>query len=61
MVQGRDRRVELGYYLALLCRKNIFYPLKNKNSKHNTKATADNDNSAAGVNTTPGNTVKASA
>ena len=36
MVQGRDRRVELGYQLALECRKMIgMYPLKNKNSKYN--------------------------
>ena len=35
MVQGRDRRVELGYQLALNCRKAITYPLKNKNSKFN--------------------------
>ncbi len=35
MVQGRDRRVELGYQLAVNCRKKITYPLKNKNSKFN--------------------------
>ena len=35
MVQGRDRRPHLGVKLALECRKNIFYPLKNKNSKFN--------------------------
>ena len=36
MVQGRDRRVELGYQLALECRKMIrIYPLKNKNSRYN--------------------------
>ena len=36
MVQGRDRRVELGYQLALECRKMIgVYPPKNKNSKFN--------------------------
>ena len=35
MVQGRDRRPELGYKLALECRKNINYPMKNKNSKFN--------------------------
>ena len=35
MVQGRDRRVELGYQLAINCRKSIVYPLKNKNSKFN--------------------------
>ena len=36
MVQGRDRRVELGYQLAIECRKMIgLYPPKNKNSKYN--------------------------
>lgn len=35
MVQGRDRRLELGYQLALNCRNNLIYPLKNKNSKFN--------------------------
>lgn len=36
MVQGRDRRVELGYSLALECRKKIgLYPPKNKNSRFN--------------------------
>ena len=36
MVQGRDRRVELGYQLALECRKMVgVYPLKNKNSRYN--------------------------
>lgn len=35
MVQGRDRRPELGYKLALECRRNINYPMKNKNSKYN--------------------------
>lgn len=35
MVQGRDRRLELGYLLALQCRGEIFYPPKNKNSKYN--------------------------
>ena len=34
MVQGRDRRPELGYKLALECRRNINYPMKNKNSKY---------------------------
>jgi len=28
MVQGRDRRVELGYQLALNCRKKIIYPVR---------------------------------
>ena len=35
MVQGRDRRVELGYQWAIEIRKNIIYPPKNKNSKFN--------------------------
>lgn len=35
MVQGRDRRVELGYQLAHELRKKIIYPPKNKNSKYN--------------------------
>ena len=41
MVQGKDRRVELGYQLAVECRKKIAtmpgcgYPLKNRNSKYN--------------------------
>lgn len=35
MVQGRDRRVELGYQWALEGRKGIIYPPKNKNSKYN--------------------------
>ncbi len=35
MVQGRDRRLELGYQLAIQCRKKLVYPLKNKNSKFN--------------------------
>jgi len=35
MVQGKDRRPELGYKMALLCRNAITYPAKNKNSKYN--------------------------
>merc|ERR1712227_492577 len=35
MVQGKDRRPQLGIKLALECRRNIIYPLKNKNSKFN--------------------------
>ena len=41
MVQGRDRRVELGYQLAIACRTQIVnmpgsgYPLKNRNAKFN--------------------------
>ena len=39
MVQGRDRRPELGYKLAVECRRNIVYPVKNKNSKYNNMTT----------------------
>jgi len=35
MVQGKDRRPELGYKMALMCRDAITYPAKNKNSKYN--------------------------
>ena len=35
MVQGRDRRPELGYKMAVECRKMISYPAKNKNSRYN--------------------------
>nr|ACO14708.1 Pyrazinamidase/nicotinamidase [Caligus clemensi] len=35
MVQGRDRRLELGFQLAIECRKKILYRPKNKNSKYN--------------------------
>ena len=35
MVQGRDRRPELGFKLAVECRSTISYPAKNKNSKYN--------------------------
>ena len=35
MVQGKDRRPELGWKLAVECRKKISYPAKNKNSKFN--------------------------
>ena len=64
MVQGRDRRVELGYQLALNCRAKIIYPPKNKNSKHNKTAaqqqiaTQEDDTSSVKSNH---NTVKASA
>ncbi|XP_023343129.1 uncharacterized protein LOC111712678 [Eurytemora carolleeae] len=44
MVQGRDRRPELGYKLALECRKNITYPAKNKNSKYNKQITNNDGN-----------------
>ena len=39
MVQGKDRRPELGWKLALECRKTIQYPAKNKNSKFNNSTT----------------------
>ncbi len=55
MVQGRDRRVELGYAWALQARKGIIYPPKNKNSKYNPPApgqsadvTAENNASTEG-------------
>ncbi|XP_059081883.1 nicotinamidase-like isoform X1 [Tigriopus californicus] len=35
LVQGRDRRLELGYAWAIQCRKNILYPPKNRNSRYN--------------------------
>lgn len=35
MVTGRDRKPQLGIKLALECRGNIIYPMKNKNSKFN--------------------------
>ena len=36
LVKGVDRRPELGYKLALECRRTIkYYPQKNKNSKYN--------------------------
>ena len=35
MVTGRDRRPQLGIKMALECRGNIIYPMKNKNSKFN--------------------------
>ena len=35
MVQGHDRRPELGYMLARECRKMVSYPAQNKNSKTN--------------------------
>ena len=41
MVQGRDRRVEHGYQLALNCRKSIDYPPKNKNFKLNNEEKVD--------------------
>ena len=41
MVQGRDRRPELGYKLAMECRTNIIYPVKNKNSKYNNMTTTN--------------------
>ncbi len=61
MVQGRDRRVELGYFLALLCRKSIFYPPKNKNSKYNNKVTNETGQKAGVANSGEATTVKASA
>ena len=36
MVQGHDRRPELGYMLARECRKMVNYPGENKNCNLNT-------------------------
>jgi len=60
MVQGRDRRPELGYKLALECRKMIVYPVKNKNSKYNNAATSATDGTIANVNESNHNTAKMS-
>jgi hypothetical protein len=40
LVQGHDRRPELGIMLARECRKMINYPMENKNSK----MTSDKEN-----------------
>jgi len=61
MVQGRDRRVELGHYLALMCRKSIFYPPKNKNSKHNRQSASSGENNNKEQVNSANPTVKASA
>merc|ERR1719219_1110018 len=50
MVQGRDRRVELGYQWAIELRKNIIYPPKNKNSKFNPAPAGDAANKTEGEN-----------
>ena len=59
MVQGRDRRPELGYKLALECRKSIIYPVKNKNSKYN-NVESPTDGSVANVNESNHNAAKVS-
>lgn len=60
MVQGRDRRPELGYKLAMECRTNIIYPVKNKNSKYNNMTlTSDTDKANQGnVNESNHNSAK---
>ena len=59
MVQGRDRRPELGFKLALECRKSIVYPVKNKNSKYNNNVMDTEQNrSMANVNESNHNSVK---
>ena len=61
MVQGRDRRPELGFKLALECRKSIVYPVKNKNSKYNNNCmNSEQDGSMANVNESNHNSVKVS-
>ena len=57
MVQGRDRRPELGHKLAIECRKSIVYPIKNKNSKYNNMV-ADLERSMSHVNESNHNTAK---
>ena len=54
MVQGRDRRVELGYQWAIELRKNIIYPPKNKNSKYN-PVIDQSPNASVDANGTNGN------
>ncbi len=58
MVQGRDRRPELGFKLALECRKSIVYPIKNKNSKYNNTVNSEQEGSMANVNESNHNSVK---
>ena len=59
MAQGRDRRVELGYQLALECRKMIgMYPLKNKNSKFNPPPLAMDADGKPIPDTVPNDTTK---
>lgn len=53
LVQGRDRRIELGYQLALQCRKSIVYPPKNKNSRHNKVPGMEKLEGAPGITKTP--------
>ena len=50
MVQGRDRRVELGYQWAIELRSNIIYPPKNKNSKYNPVLPEVSPNASADAN-----------
>ena len=57
MVQGRDRRPELGYKLAVECRGTILYPAKNKNSRYN-NLPANTDTSQDTVNESNHNTAK---
>ena len=57
MVQGRDRRPELGYKLALECRKNIIYPTKNKNSRYN-NAELNVDGTLTNINESNHNSAK---
>ena len=58
MVQGRDRRPELGFKLALECRKSIVYPIKNKISKYNNTVNSEQEGSMANVNESNHNSVK---
>ena len=60
MVQGRDRRPELGYKLAVECRSKISYPAKNKNSRYN-NLPANTDTDQHTVNESNHNTAKVTA
>ena len=54
-----DRRPELGFKLALECRRSIVYPVKNKNSKYNNNAlSSEEDGAMANVNESNHNTAK---
>ena len=58
MVQGRDRRPELGYKLAVECRTTLTYPAKNKNSRYNNLPANTESTDPADVNQSNHNTAK---
>ena len=61
MVQGRDRRPELGYKLAVECRSKMSYPAKNKKSRRYNNLPANTDTSQDTVNESNHNTAKVTA